>query len=69
MEYNGLAVPSRSRRTREVGRWNDWRPSPSCRAHAPADTVDWSRKDSLDFNDIRETLLLNLRWKSGLEED
>jgi hypothetical protein len=34
-----------------------------------ADTVDWSSKDSLDFNDIWETLLLNVRWKKELEGD
>lgn len=34
-----------------------------------ADTVDWSSKDSLDFNDIWETLLLNIRWKKELEGD
>lgn len=32
-----------------------------------ADKVDWSSKDSLDFNDIWETLLLNVRWKKELE--
>ena len=34
-----------------------------------ADTVDWSSKDSLDFNEIWETLLLNVRWKKELEGD
>jgi hypothetical protein len=32
-----------------------------------ADTIDWSNKDSLDFNEIWETLLLNVRWKKELE--
>ena len=34
-----------------------------------ADTVDWSSKDTLDFNEIWETLLLNVRWKRELEGD
>ncbi len=34
-----------------------------------ADTVDWSSKDSLDFNEIWETLLLNVRWKRELEDE
>ena len=32
-----------------------------------ADTVDWSSEDSLDFNEIWETLLLNVRWKKEIE--
>lgn len=32
-----------------------------------ADSVDWTAKDSLDFNEIWETLLLNVRWKKELE--
>jgi hypothetical protein len=34
-----------------------------------ADTVDWSSKDTLDFNEIWDTLLLNVRWKKELEGD
>ena len=33
------------------------------------DTVDWSSKDSLDFNEIWESLLLNVRWEKELEGD
>lgn len=32
-----------------------------------ADSVDWTAKDSLEFNDIWETLLLNIRWKKEME--
>ena len=34
-----------------------------------ADAVDWSSKDSLHFNEIWETLLLNVRWKRELEDE
>ena len=34
-----------------------------------ADTIDWSSKDSLHFNEIWETLLLNVRWKRELEDE
>ena len=36
-----------------------------------ADTVDWTNKEALDFNEIWDTLLLNVRWKRellGLED-
>ena len=34
-----------------------------------ADTVDWFQKDSLDFNEVWRTLLLNTRWNRELRED
>lgn len=34
-----------------------------------ADNVDWSSKDLLDFNEIWETLLLNVRWQRELKGD
>jgi hypothetical protein len=34
-----------------------------------ADTVDWTNKEDLDFNQIWETIILNVRWKSELEGD
>jgi hypothetical protein len=27
-----------------------------------ADTIDWSNKEALDFNEIWETIVLNVRW-------
>jgi hypothetical protein len=32
-------------------------------------TVDWANKESLDFNDIWETMLLNTAWKRELAEE
>ena len=32
-----------------------------------ANTVDWPAKDSLDFNEIWETLILNVRWEKELK--
>jgi hypothetical protein len=32
-----------------------------------ADTIDWSSTNSLDFNEIWDTLLLNVRWKKELQ--
>ena len=33
-----------------------------------ADTIDWADKDSLIFDDIWDTLLLNPRWRDELRE-
>ena len=33
-----------------------------------AEGVDWAAKDSLDFNEIWDTLLLNRRWREALGE-
>lgn len=33
-----------------------------------AEEVDWAAKDSLDFNEIWDTLLLNRRWREALGE-
>ena len=35
---------------------------------AEAKEIDWDNRDSLDFNDIWKTLLLNPRWRQELEE-
>ena len=31
-----------------------------------ADDVDWAEKEALDFNEIWETMLLNVRWRREL---
>ena len=31
-----------------------------------ASTVDWANKESLDFNEIWETVLMNVLWKREL---
>lgn len=33
-----------------------------------ADTIDWANKESLDFNEIWDTLLLNPRWREELKD-
>ena len=33
-----------------------------------AESVDWSDKDSLDFNEVWDTLILNPAWKRDLQE-
>jgi hypothetical protein len=33
-----------------------------------ADTIDWADKESLDFDEIWDTLLLNPRWRDELRE-
>ena len=33
-----------------------------------ADTADWSAKESLDFNEIWDVLLLNVKWRRELQE-
>ena len=33
-----------------------------------ADTIDWKSKETLDFNEIWETLILNTRWRNELAE-
>ena len=35
-------------------------------ARDKADDVDWAEKESLDFNEIWETMLLNVRWRREL---
>ena len=32
----------------------------------PAEGIDWAAKESLDFNEIWDTLLLNRRWREAL---
>ena len=34
-----------------------------------AATVDWANKESLDFNEIWDNVLLNLTWKRELAEE
>ncbi len=34
-----------------------------------AETVDWANKESLDFNEIWETVLMNVLWKRELAEE
>ena len=34
-----------------------------------AATVDWANKESLDFNEIWDNVLLNLAWKKELAEE
>ena len=34
-----------------------------------ADTVDWANKEVLDFNEVWDTVILNIRWKKELEGD
>ena len=36
---------------------------------ADADSVDWANKDALDFNEIWDELLLNIRWRDALREE
>ena len=33
-----------------------------------AEGIDWAAKESLDFNEIWDTLLLNRRWREALGE-
>jgi hypothetical protein len=35
-------------------------------ARDKVDDVDWAEKESLDFNEIWETMLLNVRWRREL---
>ena len=34
-----------------------------------ADAVDWANKEALDFNEIWDELLLNIRWRDELREE
>jgi hypothetical protein len=34
-----------------------------------ADTIDWANKEDLDFNQVWDTIILNVRWKRELEGD
>lgn len=36
---------------------------------AEADSVDWANKGALDFNQIWDELLLNIRWRDALREE
>ena len=36
---------------------------------AEADSIDWANKDALDFNEIWDALLLNIRWRDALREE
>ena len=36
---------------------------------ADADSIDWANKNALNFNDIWDELLLNIRWRDTLREE
>ena len=36
---------------------------------ANAEGIDWANKENLDFNEIWDELLLNVRWREELREE
>jgi len=36
---------------------------------AEADSIDWANKSALDFNQVWDELLLNIRWRDALREE